>query len=173
MCDITLCTVSLHCRISYISVTNLCLYNNSNNHKIHNVNNNSDDDDLCDWQVVEIVCVCGLCDWQVVEDGYEFFAKRQLVTLFSAPNYCGEFDNAGAMMSVDETLMCSFQVSSQFLSLSQSQSLSLSHLMSLSLCHSLYLSQSESLSLCQSLSQSVSVSVSVSLCLHFSQESLS
>jgi len=46
----------------------------------------------------------------VVEDGYEFFAKRQLVTLFSAPNYCGEFDNAGAMMSVDETLMCSFQV---------------------------------------------------------------
>ena len=50
---------------------------------------------------------------QVVEDGYEFFAKRQLVTLFSAPNYCGEFDNAGAMMSVDETLMCSFQVSRQ------------------------------------------------------------
>jgi serine/threonine-protein phosphatase PP1 catalytic subunit len=45
-----------------------------------------------------------------VEDGYEFFAKRQLVTLFSAPNYCGEFDNAGGMMSVDETLMCSFQV---------------------------------------------------------------
>ena len=26
-------------------------------------------------------------------------------------NYCGEFDNAGAMMSVDETLLCSFQVS--------------------------------------------------------------
>lgn len=49
---------------------------------------------------------------QVVEDGYEFFAKRQLVTLFSAPNYCGEFDNAGAMMSVDETLLCSFQVRS-------------------------------------------------------------
>jgi serine/threonine-protein phosphatase PP1 catalytic subunit len=48
---------------------------------------------------------------QVVEDGYEFFAKRLLVTLFSAPNYCGEFDNAGAMMSVDETLLCSFQVS--------------------------------------------------------------
>ena len=53
------------------------------------------------------MCVCV----QVVEDGYEFFAKRQLVTLFSAPNYCGEFDNASAMMSIDETLMCSFQVS--------------------------------------------------------------
>ena len=37
---------------------------------------------------------------QVVEDGYEFFAGRQLVTLFSAPNYCGEFDNAGAIMTV-------------------------------------------------------------------------
>lgn len=47
---------------------------------------------------------------QVVEDGYKFFAKRQLVTIFSAPNYCNEFDNAGAMMSVDETLMCSFQI---------------------------------------------------------------
>lgn len=47
---------------------------------------------------------------QVVEDGYEFFAKRMLVTLFSAPNYCGEFDNAGSMMSVDDSLMCSFQV---------------------------------------------------------------
>lgn len=48
--------------------------------------------------------------YQVVEDGYEFFAERQLVTVFSAPNYCGEFDNAGAMMSIDECLMCSFQV---------------------------------------------------------------
>ena len=47
---------------------------------------------------------------KMVEDGYEFFAKRQLVTLFSAPNYRGAFDNAGAIMSVDETLMCSFQV---------------------------------------------------------------
>ncbi|KAF4354169.1 hypothetical protein F8388_004181 [Cannabis sativa] len=47
---------------------------------------------------------------RVVEDGYEFFANRKLVTLFSAPNYCGEFDNAGAMMSVDESLMCSFQI---------------------------------------------------------------
>ena len=47
---------------------------------------------------------------QVVEDGYEFFAGRELVTVFSAPNYCGEFDNAGAMMTVDDTLMCSFQI---------------------------------------------------------------
>ncbi len=57
-----------------------------------------------------IVFYISFCSLQVVEDGYEFFAKRQLVTLFSAPNYCGEFDNAGAMMSVDETLMCSFQI---------------------------------------------------------------
>jgi serine/threonine-protein phosphatase PP1 catalytic subunit len=49
-------------------------------------------------------------NFQVVEEGYEFFAERHLVTIFSAPNYCGEFDNAGAMMSVDESLMCSFQI---------------------------------------------------------------
>jgi len=47
---------------------------------------------------------------QVVEDGYEFFCGRQLVTVFSAPNYCGEFDNSGALMSVDDTLMCSFSI---------------------------------------------------------------
>ena len=46
----------------------------------------------------------------MVEDGYEFFARRQLVTLFSAPNYCGDYDNAGGMMTIDEDLMCSFQV---------------------------------------------------------------
>ena len=47
---------------------------------------------------------------QVVEYGYEFFANRRLVTVFSAPNYCGQFDNAGAMMSVDENLMCGFKI---------------------------------------------------------------
>ncbi|KAF7312966.1 Serine/threonine-protein phosphatase [Mycena kentingensis (nom. inval.)] len=47
---------------------------------------------------------------QVVEDGYEFFARRRLVTVFSAPAYGGEFENAGGMMSVDETLLCSFQI---------------------------------------------------------------
>ncbi|KAG1326235.1 serine/threonine-protein phosphatase PP1 [Cocos nucifera] len=47
---------------------------------------------------------------QVVEDGYEFFAQRRLVTIFSAPNYCGEFDNAGALLSIDESLLCSFQI---------------------------------------------------------------
>uniref|UniRef100_A0A0K0F0U3 Serine/threonine-protein phosphatase n=1 Tax=Strongyloides venezuelensis TaxID=75913 RepID=A0A0K0F0U3_STRVS len=47
---------------------------------------------------------------QVVEDGYEFFGKRGLVTIFSAPNYCGQFDNAAAVMSVDENLLCSFLI---------------------------------------------------------------
>ena len=37
-------------------------------------------------------------------------AGRQLVTVFSAPNYCGEFDNSGAMMKIDENLICSFQI---------------------------------------------------------------
>ncbi|XP_074570054.1 serine/threonine-protein phosphatase PP1-like [Curcuma longa] len=47
---------------------------------------------------------------QVVEDGYEFFAHRRLVTIFSAPNYCGEFDNVGAMLTINESLLCSFQI---------------------------------------------------------------
>eukprot|EP01002_Notosolenus_urceolatus_P002890 NODE_1758_length_1310_cov_21.540048_g1462_i0.p1 GENE.NODE_1758_length_1310_cov_21.540048_g1462_i0~~NODE_1758_length_1310_cov_21.540048_g1462_i0.p1 ORF type:complete len:331 (+),score=58.48 NODE_1758_length_1310_cov_21.540048_g1462_i0:159-1151(+) len=47
---------------------------------------------------------------QVVEDGFSFFGGRQLVTIFSAPNYCGEFDNAAAVMNVEENLVCSFQI---------------------------------------------------------------
>jgi len=47
---------------------------------------------------------------QVVEDGYEFFAKRALVTVFSAPNYCGEFDNSAAMLCVEKNLGCRFKV---------------------------------------------------------------
>jgi len=47
---------------------------------------------------------------QVVEDGYEFQANRQLLTIFSAPNYCGEFDNAGAIMVVKADLVCSFKI---------------------------------------------------------------
>lgn len=46
----------------------------------------------------------------VVEDGYCFFADRRLVTVFSAPNYCGSFDNLGAVMTVDDNLMCRFQL---------------------------------------------------------------
>lgn len=34
----------------------------------------------------------------------------QLVTLFSAPNYCGEFDNAGGVLIVSKNLMCSLSI---------------------------------------------------------------
>ena len=47
---------------------------------------------------------------QVVDEGYEFFAKRQLITIFSPPNYCGEFDNSAGIMIIDESLTCSLKV---------------------------------------------------------------
>lgn len=47
---------------------------------------------------------------QVVEDGYEFFADRKLVTIFTAPNYTGEFDNDGGILYIDEDLVCSFNI---------------------------------------------------------------
>lgn len=49
---------------------------------------------------------------QAVMDGYEFFAKRQLVTVFSAPNYRG-MSNRGAVIDVDEVLMFSYKVGNQ------------------------------------------------------------
>jgi len=45
---------------------------------------------------------------QVVQDGYEFFANRRLVTVFSAPHYTAQFNNDAATMSVDEDLCISF-----------------------------------------------------------------
>lgn len=55
---------------------------------------------------VELICRAH----QVVEDGYEFISDRSLVTIFSAPNYCGEFNNAAGMMSIDKDLMCNFHI---------------------------------------------------------------
>jgi hypothetical protein len=50
------------------------------------------------------------CSNQVVEDGYEFFADRRLVTLFGAPNFRGQYNNAGAVMTVSASLQCSFKL---------------------------------------------------------------
>ena len=43
---------------------------------------------------------------QVMENGYEFFADRKLITIFSAPCYTGDFDNNAAMLSVNKELKC-------------------------------------------------------------------
>lgn len=45
---------------------------------------------------------------QVMEEGYEFFCNKKFVTIFSAPNYCNEFDNDGAMLKISENLCCWF-----------------------------------------------------------------
>jgi len=49
---------------------------------------------------------------QAVMDGFDFpFDDNQgIVTLFSAPNYCYQFHNKGAVLQVGETLVCSFKV---------------------------------------------------------------
>eukprot|EP01084_Bolivina_argentea_P304739 526382_1 len=47
---------------------------------------------------------------QVVENGFEWFVENKLVTLFSTADYCGEFDNDGAIMIVDSDLKFEFSV---------------------------------------------------------------
>lgn len=47
---------------------------------------------------------------EVVQDGYQFHHDRRVVTVFSAPNYCGSWLNAGATLLVDETLTCRFKI---------------------------------------------------------------
>ena len=46
---------------------------------------------------------------QVVEEGYEFAFDRKLVTIFSAPNYCGEFTNLAAVLKISEDLICKIE----------------------------------------------------------------
>jgi serine/threonine-protein phosphatase PP1 catalytic subunit len=49
---------------------------------------------------------------QAVVEGYEFpfQGENGIVTIFSAPNYCYEFGNKGAVLQVDENLFCAFKV---------------------------------------------------------------
>ena len=54
----------------------------------------------------DLIC----CGRQVVGDGYKFLFRRQIVTIFSAPNYRDGVDNNGAVMEVDESLNCKFKI---------------------------------------------------------------
>lgn len=45
---------------------------------------------------------------QVVDKGYQFFNNRKLVTVFSAPNYCGDVGNYASVMNISKDLECSF-----------------------------------------------------------------
>ncbi|OZC06998.1 putative phosphoprotein phosphatase 1 [Onchocerca flexuosa] len=46
---------------------------------------------------------------QVVQDGYELMVGKKLITIFSAPNYAGQFNNAGAVVCIDDELQVTFQ----------------------------------------------------------------
>lgn len=47
---------------------------------------------------------------QMTNDGYTFpfSPNKSVMTLFSAPDYCGQFGNKGAIMFIDENLLCKF-----------------------------------------------------------------
>ena len=62
--------------------------------------------DLLERNGLDLICRAHQC----VEDGYEFLFDMRLVTLFSAPNYCGDYDNSGAIMMINEDLVCGFHI---------------------------------------------------------------
>ena len=47
---------------------------------------------------------------QAGDDGFEFFAQRHLLTIFSAPNFLGEMNNSSGILLIDENLNCSLKV---------------------------------------------------------------
>ena len=46
----------------------------------------------------------------MVDDGYEFFCERSFVTIFSAPDYCEQFDNNAAVLICNDNMECSFEI---------------------------------------------------------------
>ena len=49
---------------------------------------------------------------QCVQSGFEFpfYPDQNVLTLFTAPDYCKEFKNNGAVLQVNSQLQCSFQI---------------------------------------------------------------
>ena len=47
---------------------------------------------------------------QFVEDGYQYFANRKLITLFSAPHYRNRLNNKAAVLKIYENLLCNFSI---------------------------------------------------------------
>ena len=45
---------------------------------------------------------------QVVDNGFQFFNENKMVTVFSAPNYCGQLGNKASIMHIKKNLECSF-----------------------------------------------------------------
>ena len=53
---------------------------------------------------IELICRAH----QMVVDGYSFFHDNKVLTIFSAPNYCGTCANDGAVMKINPDMECSF-----------------------------------------------------------------
>ncbi|XKL66786.1 hypothetical protein PGB90_010206 [Kerria lacca] len=44
---------------------------------------------------------------QLINSGYQIFANGKLISIFSAPNYCNNHMNEGALLQIDHNLKCS------------------------------------------------------------------
>lgn len=53
---------------------------------------------------------------QAIMNDYEFpfFPKQTIVTVSSAPNFCGEYDNKGVLLKINEELFCTFSLLEPF-----------------------------------------------------------
>merc|ERR1711957_1111531 len=52
----------------------------------------------------------GQSSWGENDRGVSYTFGEAIIKSFLKKNYCGEFDNSGALMSVDDSLMCSFSI---------------------------------------------------------------
>ena len=61
---------------------------------------------FCEDNDFDLICRAHQC----VDYGYDFFSKRKLVTVFTASNYCGSYNNCGAVLCVPKNLNCGLHV---------------------------------------------------------------
>jgi serine/threonine-protein phosphatase PP1 catalytic subunit len=62
--------------------------------------------DFCKKNDLDLICRAH----QLVDNGYEFFCEKKMITVFSAPNYCGNCGNKGAVLKIDRDLNCEIHI---------------------------------------------------------------
>ena len=71
--------------------------------------------DFCKRNKLQLIIRAHEC----VMDGFERFAQGQLITLFSATNYCGEINSLSFLVNVRKDLLQVVQGSKSFLSVEE------------------------------------------------------
>ncbi|PIO70176.1 hypothetical protein TELCIR_07980 [Teladorsagia circumcincta] len=97
-----ICDIGLLCDLIWSDPSSACSMFDPSPRGVSSVFGKQAVNNFCTKMHVDLICRAHQC----VMDGYEFFADKKCLTLFSAPCYCGELDNQAAVLHVSGRLEC-------------------------------------------------------------------